>query len=90
MSIEKITEDIKKLDSHLYRALSQISKLEKHVDSQDKTIAQMEKSIKEQDKIISMLSNSLKKLQANHNKAATNIKADMNDVRSLANRKQKR
>ena len=89
MSIEKITEDVNKLDGHLYRALSYIHKLEKRVDSQEKSIDQLEKSIKEQNKMISRLTDNLKRLQVAQDKVATNIKADINDLRALTHGKRK-
>lgn len=89
MSIEKITEDVNKLDGHLYRALSHIHKLEKRIDSQEKSIIQLEKCIKEQNKMMARLSDNLKRLQLAQDKVATNIRSDLNDLTALTYRKKK-
>ena len=89
MSIEKITENVSKLDNVLFKAVSTIHKLEKRLDAQDKTITQLEKDLKEKQKMIIKLADIVARIQQKQEKDNINMKTDVSDIRNIIARKRK-
>jgi predicted acetyltransferase len=94
MSIKQnIYKDATSAGQVMTRTVDEVCALDKRLNEQQKVIDKMEKIIKDQNKILIKLSNSIRKLELDQTKKNSNIRTDMNDLRSdlrsLANRKNK-